>query len=234
MRSHIGFLIRLWTMSFISSWRFSILLVTVLLGACQHGPPQEAGQFREPDLVEVVTLDPTIHLDVRYATANNFMHRPMYAQARAFLQRPAADALLRVHRSLTAKGYGLLVFDAYRPWSITKLFWDSVSETQRKMEFVADPQKGSKHNRGCAVDLSLYELATGMEAQMPSAYDEFSERAFPTYEGGTTASRALRDLLRTAMEAEGFTVYQAEWWHFDYKDWPQYRILDIPFERISR
>ena len=217
-----------------NSWRFSILLVTVLLVACQHGPPQESGQFREPDLVEVVTLDPTIHLDIRYATANNFMHRPMYAQARAFLQRPAADALLRAHRSLTAKGYGLLVFDAYRPWSITKLFWDSVSETQRKMEFVANPQKGSKHNRGCAVDLSLYELATGVEVQMPSAYDEFSERAFPTYGGGTTASRALRDLLRMAMEAEGFTVYQAEWWHFDYKDWPHYRILDIPFERISR
>ena len=84
------------------------------------------------------------------------------------------------------------------------------------------------------MDLSLFDLATGAEVKMPSAYDEFSDRAFPFYQGGSPESRALRDLLRQAMETQGFTVYKAEWWHFDYKDWPQYRILNIPFERIDQ
>ena len=212
----------------------TLLLGVVLLGGCQHGPPKESGKFRESDLVEITQIDPAIRLDVRYATTNNFMHRPVYREPRAFLQRPAAEALARANRSLKAKGYGLLVFDAYRPWSVTKLFWDSASEAERKIEFVADPRKGSKHNRGCAVDLSLFDLATGMEVKMPSGYDEFSERAYPDYGGGTPESRARRDVLRSAMEAEGFSVYKAEWWHFDYKDWTAYRISNVPLERISQ
>jgi zinc D-Ala-D-Ala dipeptidase len=215
--------------------RFSItVLLTVLLAGCQHVPPRESGQFRETDLVELVKLDPTIRLDVRYATTNNFLHRPVYNQAKAFLQRPAAEALVRAQRMLKAKGYGLVLFDGYRPWSVTKIFWDSASTEERRIEFVANPRKGSRHNRGCAVDLSLVDLGTGSEVKMPSGYDEFSERAFPTYQGGTPESRALRDLLREVMEAEGFTVYPAEWWHFDYKDWKQYRILNVPFEAIGR
>jgi D-alanyl-D-alanine dipeptidase len=210
------------------------LLATFLFAGCQHGPPRESGRFRAAELVEVVKLDPTIKLDIRYATTNNFLHRPVYAQARAFLQRPAAEALVRAQRTLHAKGYGVLVFDGYRPWSVTKIFWDSASAEERRIEFVADPRKGSRHNRGCAVDLSLVDLKTGAEVRMPSGYDEFSKRAFPDYAGGTAESRALRDLLRTAMEAEGFTVYPAEWWHFDYKDWRQYHIMDETFEAIGR
>jgi zinc D-Ala-D-Ala dipeptidase len=202
--------------------------------ACQSGPPREQGAFRPADLVELVKLDPTIHLDVRYATTNNLMHRAMYPEARAFLQRPAAEALVRVHQSLRTKGYGLLVFDGYRPWSVTKAFWDAATPEQRTVEFVANPRKGSKHNRGCAVDLSLFDLATGAEVVMPSVYDEFSERAFPSYQGGSPETRARRELLRQAMEAEGFTVYKAEWWHFDSNDWPHYRILDIPFASIGQ
>jgi D-alanyl-D-alanine dipeptidase len=125
-----------------------------------------------------------------------------------------------------------MVFDGYRPWSVTKLFWDSASAYERKIEFVANPRKGSRHNRGCAVDLSLFDLASGSEVKMPSAYDEFSERAFPNYSGGAPETRASRDLLRAAMEAEGFTVYKAEWWHFDYQGWTQYRILNIGFEDL--
>src|SRR5882672_7714449 len=200
----------------------TILLTVVLLAGCQHGPPKESGKFRQTDLVEITGLDPTIRLDIRYATTNNFLHRPVYAQAKAFLQRPAAEALARAQRALKARGYGLVVFDGYRPWSVTKIFWDSASAEERRIEFVANPRKGSRHNRGCAVDLSLVDLGTGAEVKMPSGYDEFSERAFPTYQGGTPESRALRDLLREVMEAEGFTVYTAEWWHFDYKDWKQY------------
>jgi len=209
-----------------------ILLGTVLLTSCRTGPPRESGTFRDTDLVEFVRLDPTIQLDIRYATTNNFMHRRMYTQPRAFLQRPAAEALVRVNQSLRAKGYGLLVFDAYRPWSVTKLFWDAATAEQRKIEFVANPRKGSRHNRGCAVDVTLFDLQTGRAVTMPSDYDEFSERAFPNYTGGPTESRVARDLLRASMEAEGFTVYPSEWWHFDYRDWRQYQILNIAFELI--
>jgi D-alanyl-D-alanine dipeptidase len=217
----------------IKRWYLPLLFLGSVLIGCQHGPPKESGQFREADLVEVVTLDPTLRLDVRYATTNNFMRRPMYAQARVFLQRPAAQALARANQQVRERGYGLLVFDGYRPWSVTKMFWDAASEEERKIEFVANPRKGSRHNRGCAVDLTLFDLKTGREVQMPSAYDEFSERAFPTYQGGTPESRSLRDLLRAVMEAEGFTVYEAEWWHFDFNDWRQYRILNVPFERLD-
>ena len=199
-------------------------------GCASGGPPAEHGSFRSPELVELVRLDPTIRLDIRYATANNIVHRPVYRQARAFLQRPAAEALVRAGRALSEKGYGLLVFDGYRPWSVTKIFWDSVRPQERA--FVADPKKGSMHNRGCAVDLSLYDLATGVEVEMPSTYDETSERASPDYAGGTQEQRARRDLLRSAMEKEGFTVEPNEWWHFNYRTWREYPILDIPFESV--
>ena len=216
--------------------RRRILLIAALLaggGVRAHaGPAHEAGRFRDPDLVELTSLDPGIELDVRYATDRNFVGRAVYSEARAFLQRPAAEALLRAHRALRPRGYGVLVFDGYRPWSVTKLFWDLTPPAQRA--FVADPRKGSKHNRGCAVDMSLYDLATGREAEMPSAYDEMSPRAHPAYPGGTAEERARRDLLRAAMEREGFTVEPNEWWHFNYKDWRHYPILDVPFSRIAQ
>ena len=209
------------------------LLVLLLAGGAARtlaGPPREHGQFRDADLVELVTVDPTIKLDIRYATPNNFVGRPVYTEARAFLQRPAAEALVRAHRGLKEKGYGVLVFDGYRPWSVTKLFWDLTPRAKR--EFVANPKEGSKHNRGCAVDLSLYDLALGTEVEMPSAYDEMTPRAYPSYAGGTPEQRASRERLRVAMEAEGFTVEPNEWWHFNYRDWRQYPILDIPFSAI--
>src|SRR6266542_6820249 len=167
---------------FVASSRKTLLVTfaaIVFLGCATARPPVEQGSFHKSDLVELVRLDPTIRLDIRYATADNIVHRPVYRQARAFLQRSAAQALVRVHRALSEKGYGLLVFDGYRPWSVTKIFWDSVRPEQRA--FVADPKKGSKHNRACAVDLSLYDRATGKEVEMPSAYDETSERASPDY-----------------------------------------------------
>lgn len=195
-------------------------------------PPVESGKFRQPDLVELVKLDSTIKLDIRYATANNFVGRPLYTEARAFLQRPAAEALQRAHQKLRQQGYGLLIFDGYRPWAITKLFWDVTPPNLHN--FVADPRKGSKHNRGCAIDLSLFDLQTGQEVPMPGAYDEMTERSYPTYKGGTAEQRKARDVLRAAMEAEGFAVNEYEWWHFDHKDWRQYPILNMSFAELSR
>ena len=193
-------------------------------------PPAEAGPFRSPDLVELVTLDRTIKLDIRYARKDNFTGAAVYPEARAFLQAPAAEALLKAHRALRARGYGLLVFDGYRPWSVTRRFWE-LTPADKKV-FVADPAKGSKHNRGCAVDLSMYDLATGREVTMPSPYDDMTEKAYATYDGGDAAARARREILRDAMEQEGFFVYTHEWWHFDYKDWREYPILDVPFSAI--
>jgi D-alanyl-D-alanine dipeptidase len=208
------------------------LLTLVVFSKAQEQPPKEEGSFRTPELVELKRLDRTLRLDIRYATKNNFVGRPVYKEARAFLQRPAAEALVRVNRSLRRQGYGLSVFDGYRPWHVTKLFWDLTPED--KKQFVADPARGSRHNRGCAVDLTLHELRTGRQVSMPGEYDEMTERSHIGYAGGTAEQRRLRDLLRAAMEAEGFAVYEPEWWHYDYKDWKQYPILDLSFSKIQK
>jgi zinc D-Ala-D-Ala dipeptidase len=194
-------------------------------------PREEGGIWNKPDLVEIVKLDSTIRLDIRYATTNNFMKRKMYTQARAFLQRPAALALVRAHESLRRLGYGILVFDGYRPWLVTRDFWHHTPRHNRK--FVANPAKGSKHNRGCAVDCSLYDLKTGKEITMPSPYDSFTSSAAAHYKGGTDEQRRTRKILYDAMVAEGFSVHPDEWWHFDYKGWRSYRVLNVPFEKIN-
>jgi D-alanyl-D-alanine dipeptidase len=198
--------------------------------ALAASPPVENGPRRASDLVDLATLDSTIRFDIRYATTNNFISTPMYQQARAFLQRPAAEALLRAHRALAGHGLGLLIHDAYRPWYVTRMFWDATPDSARV--FVADPSQGSRHNRGAAVDLTLYDRRTGRPIQMVSGYDEFSGRAYPDYPGGTSLQRYHRELLRRSMEAEGFRVYEAEWWHFDYKDWRLYPIGNQTFEQI--
>jgi D-alanyl-D-alanine dipeptidase len=203
----------------------------VLINACATKPPRETGTFKASDLVELVKMDTSFRLDIRYATSNNLAGRPIYKEARAFLQRPAAEALVMVNKELKPLGYGLLIFDGYRPWSVTKIFWNMTPEENRK--FVANPKKGSRHNRGCAVDLSLYELASGKEVQMTGQYDEMSERSYPNYTGGTAEQRKLRNLLISKMEANGFKVYDYEWWHFDYKDWRLYSIGNIPFSKIK-
>jgi zinc D-Ala-D-Ala dipeptidase len=208
-------------------------LLAVALGCATlpDHPPAERGRFRAADLVELVRVEPGIHTDVRYATARNFVGRPVYAEARVFLQREAAEAVARAHRALAAQGYGLLVFDGYRPWSVTRLFWEVTPPRLRG--FVADPRKGSRHNRGCAVDLTLFDLATGAEVDMPSPYDDFTEKAAQQYAGATPAQAAHRKVLRDAMMHEGFLLYPSEWWHYDYDDWREYPILDVPFERIN-
>jgi len=200
--------------------------------ALAASPPKEPNTLRKPDLVELRSLDSTIKYDIRYATSNNFMGTPFYSSAHAFMQRPAAEAVARASAELRKLGYGLLIHDAYRPWYVTKMFWDGTPPD--KHVFVADPSQGSRHNRGCAVDLTLYDLKTGAPIRMTGGYDEMTDRSYPLYPGGVTLQRWHRDFLRHAMEAQGFNVYEAEWWHFDYKDWRSYPIGNLTFEQLAR
>ena len=204
----------------------SVLEREALLAA----PPKEAGKFNQADLVDITKYSDTIKLDIRYASNDNFLGVPVYSSARAFLQRPAAEAMARVGDSLAKKGYGLLVHDAYRPWYVTKIFWDATPEESKR--FVADPSQGSRHNRGCAIDLTLYDLNTGLPVEMVGLYDEMSPRSYPHYPGGTSLQRWHREVLKNAMEAEGFKVYEFEWWHFDFDGWQNYRILTDTFEAL--
>ncbi len=194
-------------------------------------PPTETAELREPELAELVELDPTVQLDVRYASTDNFMSAVFYDEPRAFLQRPAAEALVRAHRLLRESGFALLVHDAYRPWYVTKMFWDATPEEHKI--FVANPASGSRHNRGSAVDVTLYDLETKQPVQMVGGYDEFSERSYARYPGGTSRQRWFRDLLCRSMESEGFSVYEFEWWHFDHADWAEYPISNQTFSELD-
>ena len=195
-------------------------------------PPVETADHKPADLVDLATLDPAIRLDIRYAGPDNFMGLPLYERPAAYLQRPAAQALARAAKTLEAQGYGLLIHDAYRPWFVTWMFWEATPPEDHM--FVADPAHGSRHNRGCAVDLTLYDLKTGQPVQMPGRYDEMSGRSYADFIGGTTKQRALRAVLRQAMTAEGFEVYPEEWWHFDYKDWRDYGIGTKTFTELAK
>src|SRR5262245_18350064 len=187
--------------SLIARMPATVLLVLVAL----------AGSGDDGAFVDLAALDPTIRLDVRYASAANFLGVALYPQARALLRADVARSLVRAHRTLAGEGLGLVVFDAYRPWSVTKRMWELTPPEKRG--FVARPQRGSNHNRGCAVDVSLYTLADGREVEMPSAYDEMSPRAAASWAGGSAEARAARDRLRAALSAEGFSVERHEWWH---------------------
>ena len=211
-----------------SGWLLWILFVALLAG-CQTHPPLV---YRAP-LVDVKQLEPGILLDIRYATPNNFTGRPLYPRARALLLPEPAQALARVHRVLKEKGYGIVVYDAYRPWRVTRDLWDSASDADRANGYVADPAIGSRHNRGCAVDVGLYDLGSGREVPMPSQFDDFSVRAHADWAGGPDEPRHNRDELRRAMEAEGFKVLPNEWWHFNFRDCDRQPLLDIPIDRAG-
>ncbi len=204
----------------------------VFAAALGASPPVEIPPKNAGDLVSLTNIHPSIRFDIRYASTNNLMGFALYDQALAFLQRPAAVALGRVAECLQSMGYGLLVFDAYRPWFITKVLWDATPPGSRR--FVADPAVGSRHNRGCAVDLSLYDIASGHPEEMTSPYDDMSRRAHVEYVGGTSRQRWARDLLRRAMAQHGFTAYAEEWWHFDYEGWRDYGIGNLTLSEVQQ
>jgi D-alanyl-D-alanine dipeptidase len=180
------------------------------------------------ELVDIKKAIPAIVLDIRYATKNNFMQQVMYKQARAFARKPVVAQLKKIQGLLEKKGYGLKIFDAYRPYAITIAFYKKASDKN----FVANPAKGSKHNRGCAIDLTLIDLKTGKDVEMPTPYDSFAPQAAPHYDQLPSKIIKNRDFLIATMQANGFKVIYNEWWHFDFNGWQNYELMDIPFDQL--
>lgn len=205
--------------------------VAGIVGGCagRIALPHDPAASATPDLVDLARLDPRLRFDIRYATPANFMGRVLYPLARAVAQRPVAEALSRVQTRAEAAGYGLLIFDAYRPWRITKAMWDQTPAEKRK--FVADPRTGSRHNRGCSIDLSLHK--GGVEVVMPSPYDDFTPAAYRSNTAAPAEALALSRMLEDWMVAEGFVPLPNEWWHYDWAEWRRYPVMDVPLEDVS-
>jgi D-alanyl-D-alanine dipeptidase len=191
--------------------------------------PVDPSATAAPDLVDLARFDPRLSFDIRYATPENFMGRVLYPLARAVAQRPVAEALSKVQTQAEAASYGLVIFDAYRPWRITRAMWEQTPPAKR--EFVADPAVGSRHNRGCSIDLSLHK--GGIEVTMPSPYDDFTPAAYRSNTAAPAEALALSRMLESWMVAEGFVPLANEWWHYDWAAWRAYPILDVPLEDVT-
>ena len=225
--------------------RFRSILFTLLLAAACVSAPQipknryglevvpDVGTYRRlasrdasMQLVDLQQAVPSIRIDVRYATPDNFMKRVLYPVAKVYLRRPAADALREVQRELASEGLGLKVFDGYRPYRVTEAMWQPI----RNPDYVADPSKGSRHNRGAAVDLTLVSLATGDELLMPTPYDDFTEKAHHDYDALPDEAKKNREKLRNVMVRHGFEPLPSEWWHYDFSGWRRFPLMDVPLD----
>ena len=217
-------------------------LPLLLLLACAGIPANRYGLSVVPDLATYEGLARAtpgkrltdlgalgVTLDIRYATANNFIKKPLYRKAKAWLRAPAARALQEVRRELAGKGLDIKVFDAYRPYRVTEMMWEPI----RNPDYVADPAKGSRHNRGAAVDLTLIDLATGSELPMPTGYDDFTERAAHAFADVPADVRHNRELLRDVMVRHGFQALPSEWWHYDFAGWERFELMDVAFDELE-
>ena len=193
-------------------------------------PPALDSLDSHKKLIDLKKLDDEFQLDIRYASTNNFMRSKFYKNERAFFNMDAANRLIEAKNELKELGYGIIIYDAYRPWFVTKMFWEGTPENLK--HFVANPENGSSHNKGCAIDIGLYDIETGESIVMISGYDEFTERAYPNYTGGSKKQRDIRDMLIQVMERNDFTVYEYEWWHFNYNDCNS-GIMNYSFEELD-
>lgn len=182
----------------------------------------------EKQLIDLEEFIPGIILDIRYATANNFTGEKIYDVAKAYARKPVAEALKRVQEDLAKQRLGIKVFDAYRPYRATVKFYEVYGDTT----YVASPFRGSRHNRGCAIDMTLVDLDTGKELKMPTGYDAFTRAAWPSTPVSDPEIRKNRNLLIQAMEKHGFRVNSSEWWHFDFRGWKNFEVLDIDFSEL--
>lgn len=182
----------------------------------------------DTSFVEIIKLNPKIQLDMRYATSNNFLGEKVYQQARCFLRLPAANALDKVQKELETIGLGLVVFDGYRPLSVQKKMWEIMPDGR----YVANPKKGSRHNRGMAVDVSLVD-SVGTPLQMPTPFDSFEREAHHDFMHLANRVKQNRWILKTIMEKHGFSSIRTEWWHYDYQGWKAYKVLDKSFKELE-
>ncbi|MGI0488417.1 D-alanyl-D-alanine dipeptidase [Pantanalinema rosaneae CENA516] len=179
-------------------------------------------------LVDIHSINPKIRLDIRYATPNNFTRRPLYSQARCLLRAAIAADLAQVQVDLESQGLGLKVYDCYRPLAVQRKMWQIMPDSR----YVANPAVGSRHNRGSAVDVTLVDRE-GQELEMPTDFDDFSDRAHLDYAGGSAQSRRNRQILHQTMTQHGFIALPTEWWHFDGQNWQQYQVMDVPLENVK-
>jgi D-alanyl-D-alanine dipeptidase len=203
--------------------RFSIVAGLILIFGCSP-----SSKNTPSDLFYDLSLIEGVRLDIRYATANNFTQQIIYPEAKAYLVKPAGEALEQVANDLAKRGLFLKIFDAYRPLSAQRKLWDVYPNP----EFVADPKTGSRHNRGAAVDLTLVD-SLGNELPMPTTYDEFIPQASHSYTELSDTVLANRTLLKTSMMQFGFEPLDSEWWHYDFKGWENFPVLDIDFKQIK-
>jgi D-alanyl-D-alanine dipeptidase len=183
----------------------------------------------EKELVDLERFIPTIVLDIRYATPNNFTNEKIYNLAKAYARKPVAVAMKKAQTEFNALGYGIKIFDAYRPYSATVKFY----EVYRDTTYVASPYKGSRHNRGCAIDMTLVDLKTGKDLAMPTEYDSFKKEAWPSTPVKDPIIKKNRDLIISVMQKHGFKVNSSEWWHFDFIGWQKFEVMDISFEELE-
>jgi D-alanyl-D-alanine dipeptidase len=181
------------------------------------------------ELVNLRDFIPGLALDIRYATADNVLGEALYATAEAYLRRPVAVALGQVQQALRAHNLGLLVFDAYRPYGVTARFYDKI----RDENYAAPPWRGSRHNRGCSVDVALVDLGSGHPLPMPTAFDALTPAAHASYADLPADILQNRTTLFAAMAQHGFVNYPGEWWHFDHQRWAEFDLLDLSFEELS-
>lgn len=183
----------------------------------------------QKELVDLEKFVPGLIMDIRYATPNNFTGEKIYNMARAYARRPVAESLKKIQTELKTQGLGIKMFDAYRPYKATVKFY----EVYRDTTYVASPYRGSRHNRGCALDLTLVDLKTGKELRMPTEYDSFKKEAWPSTPVKDPVIRKNRQLLISIMEKYGFRVNSSEWWHYDFKGWKNFEVMDIDFEELE-
>jgi zinc D-Ala-D-Ala dipeptidase len=182
------------------------------------------------ELVDLEKFIPDLAMDIRYATTNNFTGEKIYTLAKAYARRPVAESLKKIQAELKTQGLGIKIFDAYRPYKATVKFYEVYHDTT----YVASPYRGSRHNRGCALDLTVINLKTGEELEMPTGYDSFKKEAWPSTPVNDPVIRANRKLLIDVMEKHGFKVNGSEWWHYDFKGWKNYEVMDIDFEELGK
>jgi D-alanyl-D-alanine dipeptidase len=181
------------------------------------------------ELINLETYIPGLVLDIRYATTSNFTHERIYNIPRAYARKPVAEALNKIQADLKTQGLGIKIFDAYRPYKATVKFYEVYHDTT----YVASPYRGSRHNRGCALDLTAINLKTGKELRMPTGFDSFQKAAWPTSPVKDPEVKRNRTLLINAMEKHGFKVNSSEWWHFDFVGWQKFEVLDIDYEELE-